>query len=62
VIGVTTSGGFGHATRTSLAFAYVDSGFEVPGTGLEVELVGDRRPATVLARPAYDPDNLRLRA
>jgi dimethylglycine dehydrogenase len=58
---VTTSGGFGHATGTSMAFACVDSGFEVPGTGVEVELVGDRRPATVPDRPAYDPGDRRLR-
>jgi dimethylglycine dehydrogenase len=61
-IGVTTSGGFGHATGRSLAFAYVDSGFETAGTNLEVELLGERRPATVLAGAVYDPENLRLRA
>ena len=61
-IGVTTSGGYGHATGKSLAFAYVDSGFESPGTELAIALLGDRRPATVLANAAYDPENLRLRA
>jgi dimethylglycine dehydrogenase len=61
-IGVTTSGGFGHATGRSLAFAYVDPGFETPGTKLEVELIGDRCPAIVLAEPVYDPANARLRA
>ncbi len=61
-IGVTTSGGYGHATGKSLAFAYVDAGFETPGTRLEVELIGDRCPATVLAEPVYDPENARLRA
>ncbi|MEO7230925.1 MAG: FAD-dependent oxidoreductase, partial [Candidatus Limnocylindrales bacterium] len=61
-IGVTTSGGFGHAVRRSLAFAYVNTGFETAGTQLEVELIGDRYPATVLAVPAYDQENLRPRA
>jgi len=61
-IGVTTSGGFGHATGKSLAFAYVDTGYETAGTRLEVELIGDRWPATVLAKPVYDPGNVRLRA
>ena len=61
-IGVTTSGGFGHVTGKSLAFAYVDTGYETPGTRLEVELIGDRCPATVLAEPVYDPGNLRPRA
>ncbi len=61
-IGVTTSGGFGHATGKSLGFAYVDHGFETPGTTLEVELIGVRLAATVLAAPIYDPENRRLRA
>lgn len=61
-VGVTTSGGYGHATARSLAFAYVESGFEAPGTRLEVELLGDRRPATVLGAPVYDPANERPRA
>ena len=61
-IGVTTSGGFGHSTGKSLGFAYVDHGFEAPGTRLEVELIGVRLPATVLPAPIYDPENRRLRA
>ncbi len=60
-IGVTTSGGYGHTTGKSLAFAYVESGFEQAGTQLEVELLGDRCPATVLAQPVWDPENLRMR-
>ena len=60
-IGVTSSGGFGHAIGKSLAFAYVDPGFETPGTELEISLLGERRSAKVLAAPAYDPENLRLR-
>jgi dimethylglycine dehydrogenase len=61
-IGVTTSGGFGHATGRSLAFAYVASGHEAPATVLEVALLGDRRRATVLRAPVWDPANARLRA
>jgi dimethylglycine dehydrogenase len=61
-IGVTTSGAFGHATGKSLAFAYVDSGFEAAGTSLEVELLGTRCPAVVLGGAIYDPENLRPRA
>ena len=61
-IGVTTSGGYGHSTGRSLAFAYVASGYETPGRDLEVELLGERYSATVLPAPVYDPDNLRVRA
>jgi dimethylglycine dehydrogenase len=62
VIGVTTSGGYGHATGKSLAFAYVEPSFASPDERLEIELLGDRRPATVLAAPVYDPENVRPRA
>jgi glycine cleavage system aminomethyltransferase T len=49
-------------TGNSLAFAYVDHGFEPAGTRLEVELIGARLPATVLAGAVHDPENRRLRA
>jgi len=62
VIGVTTSGGYGHFTQKSLGFAYVPPEFAVPGTRFEVDLLGERCVATVHADPAYDPTNLCLRA
>ncbi len=61
-VGVTTSGGYGHHTGRSLAFAYVGAGHEAPGTVLEVALLGERRSATVMAAPVWDPANTRLRA
>ncbi len=62
VVGVTTSGGHGHATGLSLGFAYVDSGFDAAGTKLEIMLLGDRRAAEVIPSSVYDPSNARLRA
>ncbi|HXV35584.1 MAG TPA: glycine cleavage T C-terminal barrel domain-containing protein, partial [Myxococcota bacterium] len=63
VVGVTTSGAFGHRVRKSLAFAYVEPSLARVGTELEVEVLEDRRRATVLeCEPAYDPANERLRA
>ena len=61
-VGVTTSGGYGHAVKKSLAFAYVDPALTKAGTRLDVQVLGDRRAATVLAAPVYDPENRRLRA
>ncbi len=61
-IGVTTSGGFGHRVRKSLAFACVDPQFASPGSAFEILLQGELRAARVLAAPAYDPDNARMRA
>ena len=60
--GVTTSGAFGHATGKSLAFVYVPPTHALPGTRLEIGLLGERRPATVLAQPVYDPTSARMRA
>ena len=61
-VGVTTSGGYGHAVGQSLAFAYVDPAHAAPGTALEVRMLGENRPARVLEGPVYDPKNERLRA
>jgi dimethylglycine dehydrogenase len=60
-IGLTTSGGYGHRVAKSLAFACVDPRFAAPGTRFDLLLQGERRPAVVLERPAFDPDNARMR-
>ena len=62
LIGLTTSGGYGHAVGKSLAFAYVEPAYVAPGTAFDVEILGERRKASVIAQPAYDPENERLRA
>jgi dimethylglycine dehydrogenase len=60
-IGVTTSGGYGHREQKSLGFAYVDMDHVSENTRFEVDLLGERYPAIVLAQPAYDPHNRQLR-
>ena len=60
-IGVTTSGGYGHVTGKSLGFAYVETEFSAPGGELVVELLGERRMATVAAEAVWDAKNERLR-
>ncbi|MCY4220759.1 MAG: aminomethyltransferase family protein, partial [Thiotrichales bacterium] len=62
VVGVTTSGAFGHCTGKSLGFAYVEPALAAPGTTFSIDILGRPRPATVLAEPAWDPRNTRLRA
>jgi dimethylglycine dehydrogenase len=61
-VGVVTSGAYGHRVRRSLAFACVPPEFAAPGSELEILIQGERRPARVLERPAFDPDNLRMQA
>ena len=62
LVGLTTSGGYGHAAGQSLAFAYVEPALAAPGTKLSVTLFGETCPAVVLADAAWDPANARLRA
>jgi dimethylglycine dehydrogenase len=60
--GVTTSGGYGHAVNKSLALAYVDPKLTAPGISLEVLVLGERRKARIIEEPAWDLNNLRLKA
>ncbi len=62
VMGIATSGAWGHTVGRSLAFVYVAPEFEAPGSVFELDLLGERRRATVLAEAAYDPANTALRA
>jgi len=62
VVGVTTGGAYGHAVKRSLAFAYVEPALAREGQALEILMQGDRRAATVIAQPAWDPKNERPRA
>ncbi len=62
VIGLTTSGGYGHRTGKSLAFAYVQPDYAAPGTEMTCWLLGEARKAKILADPVYDAANEKLRA
>lgn len=61
-VGLVTSGGYGHRIGKSIALAYVRTDLTVGGEVLEVEILGERKPAVVGCEPLYDPDNERLRA
>ncbi len=62
VVGWVTSGGYGHTVGKSLALGYVDKAVAEAVAGFEVELIGERRPATRLAAAAFDPEGRRMRA
>ena len=63
VIGWVTSGGYGHYVERSLAQGYVPRalGGDVRAGAFEVEILGERRPATIAAEPLFDPQGLRMR-
>ena len=61
-VGFVTSGAYGHHVKQSLALAYVDRDIAAAPIPLEVHVVGERRPARLLAEPPYDPQGRKLRS
>ncbi len=62
LVGITTSGGYGHRLTRSFALALVDRGHARPGTELIVHVMGEERPARVIEMSPYDPSGTRMRA
>ena len=62
MIGRATSGYYGHTLKQSLAIGYVKPDYAAPGTSLTIEILGERKRATVLPESPYDPENVDLRA
>ena len=61
VVGWITSGGYGHCVGRSIALGYVPAALAQAATGFEVEILGERRPASLVARALYDPAGERMR-
>ena len=62
MVGRATSGYYGHCLKKSLAIGYVRTEHSEPGTRLGIQILGERKQATVLRESPYDPENLDLRA
>ncbi|WP_413718549.1 GcvT family protein [Silicimonas sp. MF1-12-2] len=63
VVGETTSGAWGYRVGKSIALGMLRADLTEPGTRIEVEIYGERFPATVQPdQPLWDPGNERLRA
>ncbi|WP_413875065.1 GcvT family protein [Albidovulum sp.] len=63
IVGETTSGAWGYRVGASVALGMLRADLAVPGTAVEVEIYGERRPAVVQdGRPLWDPENQRLKA
>ncbi len=61
MVGRATAGAYGHYIGKSLAIGYVQAGCGALGTELEIEILGDRYPARVIADSPHDPENARMR-
>ena len=62
VRGWVTSGGYAHTKSASIALGYVPKEVASEISGFEIEIIGDRRKATRLAEPIFDPKGERMRA
>lgn len=60
IVGYTTSAGYGHHVKRSLALAYIDRDLP-PDAPLTVSIIGEEKPAQRLSGPAYDPSGSRMR-
>jgi dimethylglycine dehydrogenase len=62
VLGFCTSGGFSHHTGKSIAFGLIPREHANAGLKVEIEILGDRRAATLITDPIFDADGTRLRS
>ena len=62
VVGWITSGGYAHYSQASLAMGYIPTELVSQTSGFEIEIIGKRRPATILHEPILDPSGSRMRA
>lgn len=61
LVGRITSGGYAYTLGHDVAFALLPVELGVPGTELEVPILGERRKARVIAESPYDPEAKRGR-
>ena len=61
-VGYVTSGGFAHHVQKSVALGYVPTALAKDGEAFEIELLGEMKPAKIVAEPLYDSTGERMRS
>ncbi|MEO1563165.1 MAG: FAD-dependent oxidoreductase [Pseudomonadota bacterium] len=61
VVGFCTSGGYSHHLAKSIAMGFVPTNRATEGLAVEIEILGDMRPARLITSTDFDPDMTRLR-
>ena len=61
VQGFCTSGGYSHHADRSVALGFLPRERAAAGTQVEIEILGEMRPATLAAAPLFDADGARMR-
>jgi dimethylglycine dehydrogenase len=61
VVGFVTSGGYAHFVQRSVALGFLPCALIEDGRAVEIEILGERRPASLAMQPLLDPQGLRMR-
>ena len=61
LIGEVTSGTYGYRVSKSLVMAYVSADVAASAEAFEIEVLGDRAAARLIAMPPFDPKNERIK-
>ena len=61
VVGFATSGGYAHWSKRSVALGFVPVEMITHGAAFEIEILGERRRATLVGEPVLDPRGERMR-
>ncbi|WP_071674973.1 GcvT family protein [Nioella nitratireducens] len=61
VQGFCTSGGYSHYAGKSVAFGFVPTERAVEGLKVDIEILGEMRPARLVSDPLFDADGARMR-
>jgi 4-methylaminobutanoate oxidase (formaldehyde-forming) len=60
VVGVVSSGGFGHTVKKTIAMGYLSAEGAKAVDGFAIEVFGESFPATRLAKAPYDPERRKI--
>jgi len=61
VQGFCTSGGYSHYAKKSIALGLIPRAAVKAGLAVEIEILGEMRPATLIETPLFDADGARMR-
>ncbi len=61
VVGFCTSGGYAHWAEESVALGFLPAALIEEGREVEIEILGEMRPARLITTPLFDADGARMR-
>ena len=61
VVGIVSSGAFGHTTGKSIALGFIPPG-RIDSKNFSIEIIGKPKTATLITEPLVDPAGLRMRS